>query len=371
MGVEVVYEGAAKVIVEDGVFYNPYARFSRSFGIPVIIMESMRRGKELVVGDLMAATGVRGVRYFLESGVVDEVWFNDRSRLAYKVIQQNIAINYVRGRAFNLDVRHLLYSEGMYNLDFIDIDPFGTPSPYIDAAVAAVRNGGVVALTATDLTALCGLYPSAAFRKYSSLVKKTWFCHEMALRILLKSALDSAGRHDRYIIPIVSIFSEQYARVYFRVVEGKVRYPYDFVGCLVYKPGDSINVFPLESMGEDTVIERGSMVIGPIWIGPLHDKDVLEYILDYSLYNHILVPEDRDRAERLFRLLYGECDMPPYYYDIHVLSSFIGRSPPSVELVIQRLRELGYRVSRTHFTGHGLKTDCLLGDLLNLLRELP
>lgn len=368
---DVIYEGAAKIVVPEGVFYNPYARFSRSFGVPILIMESFRRGKGLVVGDLMAATGVRGIRYFLEAGVVSEVCFNDRSRLAYETIKKNIDINHVVATVYNWDVRRLLYSDAMYRLDFIDIDPFGTPSPFIDAAIAAVRDGGIVAFTATDLTALCGLYPLAAFRKYSSLVRKTWFCHEMALRILLKSALDSAGRHDRYVTPIVSIFSEQYARVYLWVKEGRMRYPYDSVGYLVYKPNEYIEVFPLRSLGRDSVVERGSMVIGPIWIGSLHDKEALEYIIDQSLYNNILVPEDRNRVKNLLKLLYGECDMPPYFYDIHVLSSFIGISPPPLDLVIKRLLELGYRVSRTHFTGHGLKTDCLLSDLLGLLRELP
>lgn len=365
------FEGAAKIVVPNGVFYNPFARFSRSFSIPVLVMESLRRGKELVVGDLMAASGVRGIRYFLEAGVVGEAWFNDRSRLAYEAIKHNIGINHIVGRVYNRDVRHLLYSEALYKLDFIDIDPFGTPSPYIDAAMAAVKNGGIVAFTATDLTALCGLYPLAAFRKYSSLVSKTWFCHEMALRILLKSALDSAGRHDRYVMPIISIFSEQYARVYLRVIEGRLKYPYDYVGYLEYKPNEYVKVFPLRSLGRDSAVERGSVVIGPMWIGPLHDKLALEFIIDQSLYNNILIPEDRNRVEKLVRLLYEESGMPPYYYDIHVLSSLIGRAPPPLGMVIARLRELGFSVSRTHFSGHGLKTDCLLGDFLALLRELP
>jgi len=368
---EVIYEGAAKIHVPPGVFYNPYAKFSRSLGVLVVALEGFRRGKGLVVGDLMAATGVRGIRYFLESGQVAELWLNDVSRMAAEAIKLNTSVNYVNARIFNLDLRHLLFSEAMYSLDFVDIDPFGTPSPFIDAAVAAVRNKGVVAITATDLTALCGLYPSAAFRKYSSIIKKTWFCHEVALRVLIKSILDSAGRHNRYIEPILSVFSEQYARVYVRVIEGRVKYPYDKVGYLVYKTGEYLEAVPMIEVGEGAGLEEGSVVIGPMWIGPLHDLNSIELMIENKLYDYILDYEDRDRAEKFIKLFMQEASMPPYYYDVHVLCSLVGRSPPPLGLIVDRLRELGYRVSRTHISPHGLKTDCLLRDFLALLRELP
>lgn len=40
--------------------------------------------------------------------------------------------------------------------DFIDIDPFGSCLPFLEAAVAGVGDGGVLAVAATDLTVLCG-----------------------------------------------------------------------------------------------------------------------------------------------------------------------------------------------------------------------
>jgi len=368
---KVIVEGMARVVVPEGVFYNPLARFSRSFAIPILAMESSIRGRELIVGDLMAASGVRGIRYFLESGCVSEVWFNDRSRKAFDTIKLNVRENGVDGRVFNMDVRALLYSDALYKLDFIDIDPFGTPSPYIDSAVASVREGGLVVLTATDLTALCGLYPRAAFRKYFSMVRKTWFCHEVALRVLIYSCLVAAGRHDRYIEPVISVFTEQYARVYLRVREGKIRYPYGSVGFILYREGESIDVAPLKSIGGEASIEKGVMVIGPMWIGPLHNNDFIDGIFDRELFNRIAVEGDRLRAAKLLKVMRGEADLPPYYYDIHKLSSMVGISPPPVDKVIRLLVDAGYRVSRTQFSGHGLKTDCSLRDFLDLLRGLP
>ena len=40
--------------------------------------------------------------------------------------------------------------------DFIDVDPFGSCLPFLEAAVAGANDGGVLAIAATDLTVLCG-----------------------------------------------------------------------------------------------------------------------------------------------------------------------------------------------------------------------
>jgi len=357
-------------VVDDPVFYNPYARFSRSLGISVLVCEAKLRGKDIVVGDVMAATGVRGIRYYLESASVLEVWFNDRSRAAYENIKRNVVDNGVRAKVFNIDVRSFLFSDGLYRLDFIDLDPFGSPAPYIDALVSSVRKGGLVAITATDLTALCGLYPSAAFRKYASLVRKTWFCHEAALRILIRSVLDSAGRHGRYIKPVLSVFSEQYARIYVRVFEGRLRFPYEYIGYIILS-GDKVNVYSLMRIGEGLHIPSGSIILGPLWIGPLHDKEFIRMILDGELYNYILVGDDRDRAKELFNILMEEVDLPPYYFDLHTLCSRLRISPPRLKVVMDRLVELGYRVGRTQFSPYGFKSDCPLDVLMNVLRSLP
>ncbi|CAN0386038.1 unnamed protein product, partial [Ectocarpus sp. 8 AP-2014] len=40
--------------------------------------------------------------------------------------------------------------------DFVDVDPFGSCLPFLEAAVGAVADGGVLAVAATDLAVLCG-----------------------------------------------------------------------------------------------------------------------------------------------------------------------------------------------------------------------
>ena len=43
--------------------------------------------------------------------------------------------------------------------DVIDLDPYGTASPFLDAAVQAVEDGGLLCVTCTDMPVLSGNYP--------------------------------------------------------------------------------------------------------------------------------------------------------------------------------------------------------------------
>lgn len=40
--------------------------------------------------------------------------------------------------------------------DFVDIDPFGSCLPFLEAAVGGVADDGILAVAATDLATLCG-----------------------------------------------------------------------------------------------------------------------------------------------------------------------------------------------------------------------
>lgn len=46
------------------------------------------------------------------------------------------------------------------SFDVIDLDPYGTAAPFIDAAVQSVSDGGLLCVTCTDLAVLAGTnYP--------------------------------------------------------------------------------------------------------------------------------------------------------------------------------------------------------------------
>ncbi len=83
--------------------------------------------------------------------------------------------------------------------DVIDLDPYGSAAPFIDPAVQAVADGGLLCVTCTglnqqkcvpdcclDMPVLAGNYPETCFAKYGTLSLKNSYFSEMALRCVLR-----------------------------------------------------------------------------------------------------------------------------------------------------------------------------------------
>jgi tRNA (guanine26-N2/guanine27-N2)-dimethyltransferase len=64
----------------------------------------------------------------------------------------------------------------------IDLDPYGSVASFIDAAVIAIEDNGLLCLTSTDMPILCGNNPEVSFYKYGGTALKAPYMHEMSLR---------------------------------------------------------------------------------------------------------------------------------------------------------------------------------------------
>lgn len=101
--------------------------------------------------------------------------------------------------------------------DVVDLDPYGTAAPFLDGAVQATSEGGMLAVTCTDMGVLCGNHGEACYAKYGAYPLRGKHCHEMALRILLGSIDAHAARYKRYIVPLLAVSVDFYVRVFVRV----------------------------------------------------------------------------------------------------------------------------------------------------------
>jgi tRNA (guanine26-N2/guanine27-N2)-dimethyltransferase len=61
----------------------------------------------------------------------------------------------------------------------VDLDPYGCPSPFLDAAVQCVSDGGVLLVTCTDMAVLAGNCPETCYSKYGAISLHIKACHEM------------------------------------------------------------------------------------------------------------------------------------------------------------------------------------------------
>uniref|UniRef100_A0A8C0HG95 tRNA (guanine(26)-N(2))-dimethyltransferase n=1 Tax=Buteo japonicus TaxID=224669 RepID=A0A8C0HG95_9AVES len=107
--------------------------------------------------------------------------------------------------------------------DVIDLDPYGSPAPFLDAAVQAVSEGGLLCVTCTDMGVMAGNSAETCYSKYGAVSLKGKFCHEMALRIILHSLDSRANCYQRFIVPLLSISADFYIRVFVRVFTGQAK----------------------------------------------------------------------------------------------------------------------------------------------------
>lgn len=109
------------------------------------------------------------------------------------------------------------HKEPPLQFDVVDLDPYGSASPFLDAAVQAVADGGLLCITCTDMPVLSGNYPETCFAKYGTFPVKTRYHTESALRCLLNAVETSANRYKKYVEPWASVAIDFYCRIFVRV----------------------------------------------------------------------------------------------------------------------------------------------------------
>lgn len=340
------------------VFFNPVMELSRDISVSSLHVLG-REIENLRICDVLAGVGARGLRYAREVGGVGEVVVNDRSSEAVDLIKRNIELNELQSvKASREDANLLLYSYPSY-FQAIDLDPFGTPVPFLDSSFSAVSRRGIFLVTATDTAPLCGAYPRACLRKYGAKPLRTPYSRELGLRILIGSVQRRAAAYDLALSPVLSHATQHYFRVHFKSVEGANRaneilkkqgYISHCRGCGKRLTDEGL----LPDFSQECECGGKLDHAGPLWLGKLADREHLRAVVeDLSTRNF-----DLDREEReLLRTLEGEVDGPPTFHDLHKASSRVGVSPPRFRRVISELRNRDYFVSRTHFLDTGLRTD--------------
>ena len=121
--------------------------------------------------DAFAATGIRSIRYFNEVPNVRSVVVNDYDEDSISRIRENLTMNGISQSHCvpNLeDCTRVMYNRSFddeMKFDVIDLDPYGSAVEFLDCAVKAIDDGGLLCVTCTDLAVLCGTYPETCWAK--------------------------------------------------------------------------------------------------------------------------------------------------------------------------------------------------------------
>lgn len=323
---------------KEGVpFYNPAMRLSRDLSVLVLAQIRRQAARDITVCDAMASLGARGLRFANEVEGV-QVLLNDANPDAIMLARQNAERIGLRNVDFRLGRLESLLADDRW--DWVDIDPFGTPAPYLDLAVDSVKDGGILAVTATDKAALSGVYPDVCLRRYNARPLRAPILEELATRILLGAIARAAGRRDRSIECLLAHSTEHYVRVYARVLDGARAADEQARGqAYAWMAPDLRRGLSLEP-------PPGTPGAGPLWAGALGDLALLQRL-----------ESPRRDVQKLLNLLREDAGSPPLYYTIDEFTRSTKVNAPKLDHLLERLRQSGHCATRTHFTPRGFKTD--------------
>ncbi len=352
------------------VFYNPVMRVNRDTAVLVLRAHQRGLGRGVAACEPMAGSGVRGIRLALEVEGVERVVMGDLSPSAVRLGELNAERNGVSDKVgFRLLDANLLLALHCYpggRLDYVDVDPYGSPAPFMDAAVRSVNNHGVVAFTATDMAPLCGVNPRACVRKYGAAPLPGGFCHEAAVRLLTGAAVRAAAVHERAATPVFSYYSDHYVRVYCRLDGGKRRADARLaqMGYIKHCPECLHREASMDNRAEPCPV-CGSMTRagGPLWLGDQSEAAYLSRMLEDSTLDYLA----GSKAVKLVRMAVDELGYPPWFYDIDGVCSQAGVRSMATYEALTRIREAGFRVARSHYGDRAIKTDASMVELKKLL----
>jgi len=359
------------------VFYNPKMELNRDLAVLALQAYQRMVKRELVVCEPLAGCGVRGVRLAAEVNGVRKVVMNDISSEAARLAEFNVGLNSLADKVTVVDddANFLLsrFAAPRRRFDYVDIDPFGSPAPYLDSAIRALRNGGLLALTATDMAPLCGVHPKACVRKYGGKPLRTEYCHELAVRLLVGCLAWQAAKHDVGVYPVFSYSTYNNVRAYATVGYGakqadksiqNMGYILHCFSCF-HREQQKGNAQPLKR----DCPECGSklQIAGPLWLGPLWNNKFCERIKDEAKGRNL---RHKAKILQMISLIIGEAEASITYYVIDKMCDKFNLPIPSLSKIIAELSKSGFQAVATHFSSKAVRTDAPAGALREIITRL-
>ena len=358
----IVREG--KVAIDTGdAFYNPRMEMNRD--ITVAVLESLPDVSTYI--DVMSASGIRGIRIKKELSRDVQVTSNDWDEPACELIKKNAEENGADIEISNSGANTLLSQR---SFDFVDIDPFGTPAPYLNAVCWASKRA--MGVTATDTAPLCGAHLKSGIRTYAAYPLKTEYYAEMGLRILLGKVAREEAKYDRALKPLLCHTTEHYVRLYLGVSHGRadadnmMKDLGSVVHCFKCKNRFELRGLAVQAPETCPVCGAKVKVGGPLWLGATKDRAFVEKViavLEAGQFNK------KERAVRMLSLVRDELDTA-MFYDQHAICRDLKATPTDIATLLDDLKRQGFAASRTHYLGVGFKTDAPIGVIRGTILRL-
>ena len=370
----------SKVPSKTPAFFNPAGKFNRDISVLIYrTFSSECKQNTKSFADAFSGIGARALRVAVEVPGIENIYLNDINVLAIEAAKKAAELNGVTKRCYySIDeVCKFLTQYSTINgerFSIIDLDPFGTPAPFVDCVLRSILDGGLISITATDTTVLCGVYPIVCHRKYYGRSLNTNYTNEIALRLVISLIALTAARLDLAIEPIFAHANLHYLRIYVKVLlsSSKANKVYDNIRYLrhCFKCGNR-NVVERYNMSEVCEIcDSKFSFAGQMWINKLFDKNLISKSISHKPVNDSSqAMKEMDRCYKLFSICIDELDDIPYYFRGDEIASKLRINPYSLQTLIDKLSSAGYRSSKTSFNPSAFKTNARIDEILEVLRR--
>ncbi|WVF71628.1 N2,N2-dimethylguanosine tRNA methyltransferase [Kwoniella sp. CBS 6097] len=281
-------------------------------------------------------------------------------------------------------------------VDVVDLDPYGTAAPFIDAALGCIADGGLLAITCTDLAVLAGQqYPEKCYSNYGGTNVHAEYTHEAALRLVMHSLATCAARYGRYITPLLSFSIDFYVRLFIRVdtrpeqvkrlaSQTGVVFTCNYCQSPIIQPfgkiieketarGARMTAFktvagPTATNGSHCDECGSTMHLGgPLWIGPLQDPAFAKRVIaDVTAQEK----EYKTCSRMLGMLTLAAQELPdPFFFTANRVAKSVHAPSMPMNKVLSALLNAGYKVSRSHALAGAVKTNAPRSFIYDILRE--
>lgn len=417
----VVKEGKAEILFpkKDTVFYNPIQQFNRDLSVCCIkawdqlyrenrLKKVNKRSSEaeplekrrkinddddnrryMKILEALSATGLRAIRYAHEIPRVKTIVANDLLPEAVESIKRNAEYNHVEEliKPNTDDANVLMYRNKSLNQKYhvIDLDPYGTVTPFIDSSLQAVEEDGLMLVTCTDLSVLAGNgYPEKCFALYGGVnMISHEATHESALRLVLHQLGQSAAKYKKVVEPLLSLSIDFYVRVFVRIRTSPIEVKNLQSNTMTVYHCSQCGSFHEQPLGrtsekvtkKNQTIKKYSVaqgpsvdskckfcggtyhLAGPMYSGPLHNREFIRQVLQVNANHDDNTYGTRRRIEGMLTLAQNEISDAPFYFSPNHLSSILKLQVPPLKKIVAGLGSLGYECSLTHAQPSSIKTN--------------
>ena len=375
------------------VFYNKKMILNRDVSnLAINAFNEIYHPKNLIIVDSMAASGISSFRMLKECSNIKKIYINDLNPLAVDLIKKNHILNKLDNHKYQIEISrkeaNYLFSEINNNIainsdddiekpNIISIDPFGTPNIYLDSAFKTIRKtDGLICITATDTAVLFGVKPKACMRKYMSKPLHNDYCKEIGARILIHFISRIANINNLGIEPLILLSSSHFLRFFGLTYKNKKKISQNFknYGYIIhcrkcgYRAIININTLECYKSCPNCRLNDNIDYAGPLWIGEMYNEFFLKTLQEMNQQKSYFT---KKKVEKILKYILQEIGMPISYYNLHKMSKNLKlKTLPKMDAIIEKIKEKGFKASRTHFDFTSFKTTMNIETLEELLFEI-